>query len=383
MANLILWLTGCVEQYYPDENELRTGTVVAEAHLTDIPGEQAIRLSRSSTIRYPEFDPLTGCYVELEQLGGSSREFVEMEAGKYLCLLDGQFLEPGKEFRLFFITQEGTRYESEYEKLSLPLGIDSVYWEREDQSTSDPDVTREGIRFYLDFNMEKESSNYLLWELEETYELHNPEYRSFIVDKDRMVKELSDSCLWRRCWISRKVPRIQTIDLDLLEGSIYSRVPLFYVSGESRRLNIRYSLLVRQFSLTRSSFRYWNDLEMNLQSKVGLFEKQPILTTGNICNTDDAEEVVLGYFSISGVSERRIFVEDIPGMMQRDDPEYCFPGELPAKFNYLVKNYPPEKSPMYLSLSNDGKVDVFGVVEKQCIDCREYKGSSHIKPEFW
>lgn len=380
---LLLPLSGCIEQYYPDKDELKTGTMVVEAHLTSKPGEQSIQLSRSSTIQFPEYDPITGCYVKVEREDGDSREFEETDAGEYTCMLDEYFLGQGKEFHLIVITSEGSRYESEYEKLHPPAAIESVYWKREDHNTSDPEFTLEGVQFYLDFEINKEYGQYLRWELDETYEIHNPEYESYVVDKDRRIKELPDSSLLRRCWISMEIPWIYLMDLESVEGEKYRRMPLNYVSSETRRLNIRYSLLVRQLSLSKTSFSYWNELELNLQSMGELFDKQPMLTQGNICNVNNGEEVVLGYFSISGVSEKRIFLDSIPGMKLQEDPEYCFPAELPARFYYIVMHYPPTQPPIYLSMAYNGKDEVFGVVEKQCIDCREYKGSSHIKPAFW
>ncbi len=40
-------LQACVERYYPGEDDLKTGTLVINAHLTDQPGEQVIEISRS------------------------------------------------------------------------------------------------------------------------------------------------------------------------------------------------------------------------------------------------------------------------------------------------------------------------------------------------
>lgn len=385
VANLIILLplTGCIEPYYPAEDELKTGIVVVNAHLTSKPGLQFIELSRSSTILFPKYDPLPGCYVKVESQEGDFSEFEETDPGKYRCLLDEDFLGYQQEYRLVFITSDGYEYESEWEMLHPPVGIVSVYWNLEYHPTADQEVTWEGVQFYLDFEIDKESSSYLRWEVDETYEIHNPEYKSFVVDGDRKVKAMSDSSLWRTCWITREIPRIYIKDLEPVEGEIYRRMPLNYVNCATRRLNHRYSILVRQLSLSKSSFNYWKKLEINLQSNGGLFDQQPMLTPGNICRVSDQEEVVLGYFSISSVTETRVFLDSIPGLKLRDDPENCYPGELPAMFYYIVLNYPPNQPPIYLSLAYADGGQTFGMVEKQCVDCREYKFSSHIKPDFW
>ncbi len=104
------------------------------------------------------------------------------------------------------------------------------------------------------------------------------------------------------------------MDLSNVEGDLYKKAPLNFVSSETRRLHYRYSLLVRQMALSKKAFWYWDELAKNLQSKGNLFDTQPSLTPSNICNVNDEDELVIGYFSISGATEKRIFVEDIPDL---------------------------------------------------------------------
>lgn len=376
---LICCIYGCIEQYYPDDEELKTGTLVIIAHLNGKPGIQSIQISRSSTISYPTFDPVTDCYVEVFREDDASVVFNESQPGYYECEVEAEFLESGKNYQLVVITPEGKRYESAYEHLHNAVAIDSVYWAREVQGTADPDQVLDGVRFYVDFNIDKAACSYLRWELEETYQIHNPEYTSFVFGKDRRYMQLPDSSSWRTCWITLGIPRFFTLDLNHIEGRTYREMPLIYVSGESRRLHIRYSLLIRQFSISESAFIYWDELRKNLQSMGGMFDKQPALTPGNICNVDRQEEVILGYFSISGVSEKRVFVDRIPEMNLKPDPAYCYPGDYPPGLFMFPTTY----LPVYLSRVYEEEIEILGEVNKYCVDCRAYKGSTHLKPDYW
>jgi hypothetical protein len=371
--------SGCIERYYPDEEELKTGTVVVVAHLNNLPGKQSVYLSRSTTLQYPEYNPLSGCYVELMASDGTVREFHESEAGEYSCHLDEQFLRIGEEYCLIFITPDGERYESEFEKVYPAPGIDSLYYVREDQPTPDPGIVEEGIRFYLDFEIDKDSSKYLRWHLTETYEIHNPEYSMQIFDVDRQLKRLPDSLSWSTCWISLDITDIYTKDLSEVEGDLYKMNPLNFVSSGTRRLHYKYSLLVRQMALSKEAFWYWDELAKNLQSKGNLFDTQPSLTPSNICNVNDEEELVIGYFSISGATERRISVEEISGLNVNRNELYCDIGEWPRFLWYFRTEY----LPVYLATSTINAVRKSGEINKECADCREYKGSSNMKPEFW
>ena len=375
----LICVYGCIEPYHPDEEELKTGTLVIIAHLAGNAGTQSIQISRSSTIRYPSFDPVRDCYVEVNRADDESIVFSESEPGHYKCTIGEDFLESGKNFQLTVITPEGETYESGYEHLHDAVNIDSVYWVREAQATVDPEQVLDGVRFYVDFDIDKAAGTYLRWQLEETYQIHNPEYTSFVFGKDRRYMQLPDSSSWRTCWITLGIPRFFTLDLNHLEGSTYREMPLIYVSGESRRLHIRYSLLVRQFTISESAFIYWDELRKNLQSMGGMFDKQPALTPGNICNVNDQAEVILGYFSISGVFEKRVFVDRIPEMHLKPDPEYCYPGDFPPGLFYFPSSY----LPVYLSRVYKEESEILGEVNKYCVDCRAYKGSSHVKPDYW
>jgi hypothetical protein len=376
---LFVTLCGCIEEYKPEEEELQPGTLVVVADLNNIPGKQFIYLSRSMSLESLTKDPVTGCLVQVEREDGVSVDFQESDPGEYGCFLDEEFLTAGAAYQLMFVTREGDRYESEFEKLYPPSDIDSVYYIREDHPTSDPAVIEEGIQFYIDFEIEKDSGRFLRWQLTETYELHNPDYETTLYDVDRRFYKLYASDKWLTCWITLDIPEIFTLDLANVDGSLYRNMTLNFVSNQTKRLHQRYSLLVRQLALSEKTFWYWNELGKNVQSKGGLFDTQPALTPSNICNVEEEGEMIIGYFSISGAFEKRIFVDDVPGLDLYSDPFYCAPDITPL----FLHVYPQEKLPLYLASANILGEPLSGVVKDYCVDCRLKKGSTHIKPEFW
>lgn len=376
---LLLTTIGCIERYYPDEEDLETGTLVVVAHLSSIPGTQSVYLSRSTSLQRTKFDPVTGCFLEVERSDGAVKVMEESEPGEYSAFMDADFLRSGSDYRLIFIVPSGERYESCFEKMLPSPVIEQLTHEIEVLHAADPDDSEEGIRFYIDFDIEKDSSRYLRWQLIETYEIENPDYPVQMFDVDRRMKDVPDSIIRRRCWITGEIPRIFTMDLGNVEGSTYRRMALHFVSAHNRRLEQRYSLLVRQLSLTPSAFWYWNELGKNLQSMGTLFDAQPSLTPGNICNSADEDERIIGFFSISGATEMRVFVDFVPGLNIRKDPYLCAPGEFPMFLN----RYPLDKLPIFLATASLTGVTKTGLVDRKCVDCREYKNSTDIKPDFW
>ena len=376
---LMIALCGCIERYYPQEEQLNIGSLVVSAHLNNTPGKQTVKLSRSISIERAVFDPVFGCYVEVERSDGEVRVFEETDPGFYQGDLDEAFLQAGGKYHLEFVSPEGQRYESGYETLFPVPEIEKLYYELESLPTSDPRKTDQGIRFFVDFPIKKDSGRYLRWEMEETFEIHNPDYETVMYGVDRRWYDIYYSMKWLTCWLTRNIYEIHTLDLGNSSGGTYEKQALNYVSGSTWKLLHRYSLLVRQYSHSKEAFWYWSELAKNVQSKGGLFDSQPAITPSNICNVQDEEELVIGYFSISGVSEKRIFVGFVPGLDLYRDPSYCAPMTMPL----FLWSYPEDKLPFYAASATINGLNTMGEVRARCVDCRLYKNSTSEKPEFW
>lgn len=378
MVSLML-LSSCIDRYYPGVDEIFTGTLVINASLANIHGMQTVQISRSDGLRYPEFIPESGCLVELEKLSGDKRSFEEADPGYYNTDLE-EFMDFGEQYMLRVITPDGNHYLSDYSTLNPPTDIERVYFERESIPTSDPEVFKEGIRFYIDFEINPDSSEYMRWELLETYEFHNPPYDGFIYTYDRVLRPLPDSLDDRQCWISGHVNAIYTLEASNMTSESFTYMPLHFVGNETQRLSYGYSLLVRQHALDEPAFRYWDELKKNSFTQGGLYDRLPSLTPGNIENVENPEERILGFFGVSGVSEQRIFVKDVAGL-EKYDVMFCYPyPELP-RFRYLMT----EDLPVYSSRAIDpvNGTQRFGETVHECLDCRVREGSQGDPPDYW
>ncbi len=311
---VLLLLPACVDRYYPGEDEIITGTLVINAQISNIPGVQTIQISRSDGLLYPEFNPESSCVVELEKLDGDQVSFSESTPGYYSADVPPGFMEYGDQYMLRVLTSNGNIYLSDYSTLKPPTAIDRIYYELESNPTADPDVYVEGIRFYIDFQVDADSSEYMRWEMVETYEFRNPDHEGFIYSYDRVLRPLPDSLDDRQCWITGHVNAIYTLDASNTTSSSYTHMPLHFVTNETQRLSYGYSLLVSQYAMDEASFRYWDELKKNSYAQSGLYDRLPSLTPSNISNADDPDERILGFFGVSGVTEMRFFVKEVEGI---------------------------------------------------------------------
>ena len=103
-----------------------------------------------------------------------------------------------------------------------------------------------------------------------------------------------------------------------------------------------------------------------------MFDRQPALLKSNIYNIADESEKVLGFFTMSGVQEARAFAEEIPGLDHKPNPHLCKPVCPGARMRYVTT---------LLFWVHQPVITVYAEVNHHY--CREYKGSSAIKPDFW
>jgi hypothetical protein len=366
---MILLLKGCIEPYYPDISNTQH-SIVIEGTLTDKEGYHYIHVSRSVPYDSLENIPVGDCNVEIIDNSGNTVLFYESEPGFYEQWIDQEFLETGKKYKLR-VTADGSVYESGYETMLACPPVDNVYYEIEKKETADPENPLYGIQFYTDLNIQSGDAKNYRWELEETWEYHS-EYPIMIYwnGTEMIYLPVSTDTLFY-CWESGSVHEIFTGTIKNITTNSLSGIPLNYVSNVTSRLKVKYSLLVKQYSISDTAYDYWSQLQKLSQETGGLYETQPPQIRGNIFNINDPDEVVLGNFNVSGLSEKRIFVSE--------------------KFNFFpvcydCKPYYPEfgvvlgRLPVYfLKMPRDSRL---WLANRECFDCTLLGGTTQ-KPDFW
>jgi hypothetical protein len=368
-------LAGCVDPYYP-EIEDNQGSLVVEALITDQPGWQVIYLSRSSMVNERGPRPETDAYVSVSDDLGRSTEFIEQGPGAYHAWMTPEKLGSGITCRLNIVTSDGEVYESEPEMFPSPSpAIDSVYWKFEPLGTSDRTESLNGIRFYLDLEAEADQGRNFRWELVETWEYQAANIIDYFYDG--ILHEWPDQFIYHTCWYTGKIDQIYTATTRNAESNIIKGFALNYVSEETNRLQIKYSLQVVQYSLNDEAYDFWKRIEEQNQESGGIYERQPDYISGNMYNMNNQEEYVLGFFNLCPVSEKRIFVDGIRELhypaidCTLDTIMHPLSKPVWMKIPFFLISFDPLKTgPPY------------GVGTDLCFDCRN-GGGNIIKPDSW
>ncbi|MBN2698074.1 MAG: DUF4249 domain-containing protein [Bacteroidales bacterium] len=371
-AVLMFLLSGCIEPYDSGIDETIKVISVDGSLVKGAPLQQ-ITLSRSTTMTKPEFNPLRGCLVTVTDELGNEFPFEESAAGTYSRVMNNNHLVYGRQYRLIFVTPEGERYESDYETLNPCAEVDSVYHELQDGYDAFTGIALKGYQFYVDIQAPDTISRYYRWILDETWEYTVTWPVTYLIPKLRAGLEQSTApyALYR-CWITLDVPSIyvsSTVNLTLNEKK---KIPLNYVTNQTERLSIKYSLLVRQYALDEGAYKFFLQNRITIQEPGGLYTQQPAQPVSNICNVNDPDEKVLGYFWVASCSEKRIFVTTPRDMSI--ETSHCYLEE----YDGIMHGRGP--FPVYIQI--DEKTGTWYTARQACFDCT-LKGGNTIKPDFW
>ena len=365
---ILIFLTlSCEEPYNPDFKEQESFLVV-DGILTNDSGPVTVILSRSTPVDSARFIPEKGAVVKIFSDNGLEYFLQEYEKGIYIS--EPEFKgEIGKAYKLSVKTSDGQVYETGYQIMKQPVNIDSFYYKRELYSSPSGNDAQDGYRFYVNAVSENENNYYLMWRLTETYE-YNSVYKIDYIYISGLYEFSNPDTLYT-CWKTADINTIKTFSSNQNEA-IYG-FPLTFVSKDTKKLSIGYSLELKQYSISESAYNYWHALEdMNNQSG-NLYSQQPYQIKGNLVNQNNPDEVVLGYFTVAGSSKRRIFAE--PRLQTNNYITNCAVDDI--LLNFLIKF--GSSGFYYVAEDENG---VLGVVSKGCVDCT-LKGGKTQKPDFW
>lgn len=370
-----LHLNSCKEKYWPELDKYED-LLVVDGMITNEPGPYTVRLSVSAPIDSAELIPFTNCQLILSDDIGNSENLIETEPGVYKTSQEGLQGTIGRKYQLQILSPDGKNYTSSFEELKAPVGLDSVYAEIEYRQDEKFTYDLAGYQFYLDTKLAEQDTNFFLWRADATYHYQSDFTIRWYYDGTLNWFHGPDSLY--NCWKSYRVTRIYTGSTKSLNIPKIDEYALHYVNTETRQLSVKYSLLVRQFTISEEAYSFWNWLAEQNSEQETLYASQPYQISGNVKNMNDDTEPVLGYFMVAGISEKRIFVERPPitvpfrySVCELDNGDFHSYGQLAMA--------DPVFYPIYAIETPGGRR---AVPAEECVDCRR-KGGTITKPDFW
>lgn len=414
---------GCVEEI-PVEVQLQSSIsiediLVVEATITDELKAQEIFLSRGNSFANDSIISVEqAAEVIITNELGTSFRFMEQEPGRYVS--ETPFAaQSGVTYQLFITTSSGISYQSEASQVTGNSNIDAIYAER---VISDNEV--EGMAIFVDSSNPIGELNDYRYTYAETYKIIAPNWTpvEFEVIREQteiIVDPVTNEILEVLFPDVTLVPReeeeqtcfntVLSNEIILSDGVVLNSNNIEgnlvrFINRNDPIISHRYSILVKQFLQSVEAAKFYRTLLQFSQNESLFSEVQPGFLEGNISAIDNTEALVIGFFSVASVAERRLFF----------DYEDFFPGEpLPPFFNGancstpfspplgdpnkdgpssleecggqrpLIDYLESEEIEFFLSNSNPPPLceGPFFVTQRICGDCTVL--GSNIEPEFW
>ena len=279
-------------------------------------------------------------------------------------------LDITQQYSISITTYDGQKYQSDRVPCKQTPMIDSIFWRQPDDLT-----------VYLATHDPANATRYYRFDYTGTYE-HDANLTSpWMVRNGNLIAADSTNQL-TRCWSTENSTNALITTTTALSEDRVTGFPIVNFPNGDARIDIGYSILVRQYALTEDAYNYWQTIQKMAQNVGTLFDIQPTQLVGNIRCLSNPGQPVIGYISASSVQQQRLLIwESSMHNWQHNSPAFsCDTTSVPYnQADFPAYNFPDENNygPYYF---NGPTILVLAPVF--CLDCTRF-GGSNIKPPFW
>lgn len=383
IPGLLLLVQGCVEPF-EIEGETYESALVVEGTITNEEKNQEIKLSTTHKLEDTGPLPLRDADVRVLDDTGEIQNFLERDPGIYISVNPFK-AEQDRSYKLEFSTSDGRNYSSDPTLFSGAAIIEDIYAEYGTNIEGDP-----GIEIRINSRGTSGSSGYYRYEYGETYKIVSPFFKTqdIVLDANGNVALVPKSKEEYTCYKTDQSQNIvisntNTLNQDNVQGEL-----LRFIRSDNPVFGHRYSILVKQFGISREAYSFYKTLKDMSESESLFSQIQPGYIAGNIYSLSDPDENVLGFFSVSSVTEKRVYFDrsefyDVSQTPRPTFTPFC-PRDFAGNFNTLVQWINNNSYRFFDDLlpgppSNSPGRYIF--VSAECVDCTLI--GSNVVPDFW
>lgn len=366
-VTLILTITNCVEPFQIPVSKEEVNILVVDGFINASDNSAKVKLSRAIALSKPDqFPAELKASVSIEEESGNKYIVPEITGGNYE--LTGLGWNVTKKYRLLVTTLNGQQYQSDFIEIKQSPVLDTVAWSAES----------DGVTVYANAHDATGKVDYYKWNITETWQ-YTAHYGSLykLVKGVPVLRTPADNIY--TCWRTDPSTPILLGSTVRLTQNIVNHFPLNFLPLGTIKLSIKYSALVRLRGIGEEEYSYWQLLQKTTENLGGLFDPLPAQVTGNIHNSTNPGENVLGYFSGGYLQEKRIYISpnELPVNLRIVDYPFCLQDSVPAaRISSLGSSS--------LIIASYGVPAILGYTTSSpsCVDCR-LAGGITTKPGFW
>jgi hypothetical protein len=298
---LLVLAAGCKKPYNPQVISSNNHYLVVEGMINS--GNDSTIISLSKTVKISEnvsTQPVTNYTVVVEgEQGGVSYTLQSRGNGKYD--IGPLHLDAIKKYRLHIIAPEGKEYASDYVEVKQTQPIDSIGFMARNNA----------LQIYVNTHDATNNTRYYRWDYSEAWRFHTRFQSDFIVDavtkqvRPRRSEENVYTCFTGDNSSNIIIGSSAKLAQDVIYQGLITTIP-----HDAEKISVRYSILLKQYALTKAGYQFWESLRKNTEQLGSIFDAQPTQLQGNIHCTSDPAEPVIGYISITNTQSKRIFIDN-------------------------------------------------------------------------
>ncbi|MBI3221044.1 MAG: DUF4249 domain-containing protein [Bacteroidetes bacterium] len=372
IALLLVISYSCLEPYPPPTIDGGTSYLVVDGFLDSKTGSANVKLSRIIPLSSTDVAPAeASAIVKIERNDGTSFTLSERGAGNYEA--KNILVDPSKKYRLYIKTNADEEFQSDFLSSKATPAIDSVTWKVYNNL--------EGVSVLVHTHDATNATRYYFWSYEETYEF-DADYFSGLKLSGGTVNAIPLADQTYTCWRTLSSQQILVGSSSRLSVDAIANFPITIIPKRSQKLFKKYSILVRQRALSIDAYTFWENLKKTSEGLGSLFDPQPGKVVGNIYNVTNPSNPVLGYFDISEVTEKRLFISysDLPDALQLSKPSSsCY---IDTVFIAELPRFEGNTNSIVGSVQIGGDIIGYLFAPPYCSDCRYSQGTTQ-KPSFW
>ncbi|NQZ78711.1 MAG: DUF4249 domain-containing protein, partial [Ekhidna sp.] len=376
---LLFMLAACVKSFDLDIEAEEEQILVVDGALHDSQGPYFIRLSYTYPFDQERSTFIDDARVSVEDSDGRLYPFINSGDTIYQSPVNLQG-EVGKAYKLIVEIGEN-RYETESQELLAAPAIDNVFGSFSEQPDPENRGFVGGIQFFIDSELiENNRTKYFRYDYEEAYKIVPPFPAVLKFNNEGQIVPLEETR--HPCFVTRKSREL------LFESTINSSLnkvqefPIRFLSENQAQLRDRYAINIRQYAISESAYLFYDRITENNQASGSLFDRQVGSVFGNMFNVNDPNEPVLGFFEVSGVSEKLTFFNYFELDERFSRPGYPFPCSDPIliPLDSLQSVVSPESQLIY-SIFGSPPDQFIGITNLLCGACNSF--ASTVPPDYW
>lgn len=321
-----LFIAACVD---PLNVKLTDSTkrIVVDGLITNLPGPYQVKMFYSNKLsvnHLTPFTPVTSAVVKIMDDLGNQYNLIEISPGLYET--DGNEFtgQIGRSYYVLILLQDGKEYRSEIQEMKEPGAIDNVYFEFDPNALTENGDKIDALKVYLDSRGGLSEDNLFRWRWTTIHKaVSRPELKiTSTPGGDRPTPEPCSGYIYRGgrlirvgdctcciCWSYNYNDGSFVSKNEFVSESLFKKQFIGLIPITAMHFYENYYIEVQQLSLSGEAYHFWNLIEKQQKGSSDLFQPDAIKISGNIKNTNDESEKVLGFFGVSAVASKSLYIQ--------------------------------------------------------------------------